>query len=303
MIKRWCIRYGSLLLLTTWMAQPAITQASAGTGKASLQAAYVLHETRRRHANGGIPVVVETSMQGEMHRGNVYAILAHPYGKVTETLRHPRNWCDILPLHMNIKACTAQSLRSNTRLTLYAGRKSYQPPGIARAMHYSYRVHTLDKEYFSASLATDKADSDSPPVSLEAMPAGQGQTFLHVRYAWRTSLWQRVATDGYFATVGSHKVGFSSAGTDQHGAPALVGGIHGAVERNALRYYLALDAYFSTAHAPEAGRFDQRLSHWFDHTERYPAQLHEMEKTEYLRAKRKERSQQLKLQQRLDERG
>lgn len=294
----------SPLLLCAALGMPPAAQAStaAETQRAELLAAYRLQEPRLRLGTGGARLTVETGTHDGLLLGDVYAILDHPYGKVTEALRDARNWCDIVPLHLNMKACTTRPLHAGTRLTLYAGRKSYQSPGQARALDYTYRVQTLESEYFSASLTATKADADSPPVTLEVMPLGGKQSLIHVRYAWRTPLWLRVASDGYFATVGARKVGFSATGTGPHGVPEYVGGMHGAVERNALRYYLALDAYFSTDHTPETGRFDQRLNHWFDLTERYPAQLHEMDKDDYLRAKHKERSQQLQLQQLLDAR-
>lgn len=303
MTRPWRTQYSAVLLLAA-LGMPPGAQASTApeANKAQLLAAYRSLEPRLRLGTGSAPLTVETNTRDGLLMGDAYAILGHPYGKVTEALRDARNWCDILPLHMNMKACTTQPLHAGTRLTLYAGRKSYQPPGQARALNYTYRVQTLDSDYFSASLTADKADADSPPVALEVIPLGSEQALIHVRYAWRTPLWLRVATDSYFATVGARKVGFSTTGTGQHGEPEYVGGLHGAVERNALRYYLALDAYFSTDHTPEAGRFDQRLNHWFDLTERYPAQLHEMGKADYLRAKHKERTQQLKLQQQLDAR-
>ncbi len=298
----WRIRYSLLAGLAVLGMLPMAQAAKRDVGHAQLLAAYQQHEPRLRLGTGNLPLAVETQTQNELQSGEAYAIFDYPYGKVTETLRNARNWCDIVPLLMNIKACTTQTLLSGTRITLYAGLKSYQPPGLARALNYTYRVQVLDTEYFSASLTADKTDANSPPMTLEAMPLDAERTLVHVRYHWSTPLWLRMASDSYFATVGAHKIGFSTTGADPHGGPAYVSGINGAVERNALRYYLALDTFLSTDHAPEAGRFDQRLNHWFDLTERYPTQLHEMDKANYLRTKRKERTQQLKLQQRLDAR-
>jgi len=57
------------------------------------------------------------------------------------------------------------------------------------------------------------------------------------------------------------------------------------VERNTMRYYLAIDDYVA---APAPSQLEQRLNTWFDATERYPRQLHEMEKPDYLAMKRVE---------------
>ncbi|HKJ10016.1 MAG TPA: hypothetical protein VKA76_13100, partial [Gammaproteobacteria bacterium] len=99
---------------------------------------------------------------------------------------------------------------------------------------------------------------------------------------------------GYFATFGRDKVGFTTHQVD--GKPALVRGIKGMVERNAMRYYLAIKAYLDTLNAPPDRRFDLRLQRWFALTQQYPRQLHEMDRSTYLAQKHKERRQQQALQ-------
>jgi hypothetical protein len=61
-----------------------------------------------------------------------------------------------------------------------------------------------------------------------------------------------------------------------------VGGERGSLERNAMRYYLAVIAYVG----PPPGQTEQRLRAWFQLTERYAVQLHEL--NEYLDEKHRE---------------
>ena len=63
------------------------------------------------------------------------------------------------------------------------------------------------------------------------------------------------------------------------------GGVRGVVERNTMRYYLAIDAYLD---APGPQGREKRLGEWFDDTERYARQLHEMDRDDYLAMKRSE---------------
>jgi hypothetical protein len=63
------------------------------------------------------------------------------------------------------------------------------------------------------------------------------------------------------------------------------------VERNAMRYYLAVVAYLGTLSLPSHERFEKRLADWFTFTERHTRQLHELEWTEYLAVKRREYAQ------------
>ena len=96
------------------------------------------------------------------------------------------------------------------------------------------------------------------------------------------------AMQAYLATVGADKVGFSMTGKDANGQPSYTGGVRGAVERNAMRYYLAIDAYLDSLSAAPGQQVERRIQHWFNATERYPRQLREMDRPTYVAMKRSE---------------
>ena len=138
--------------------------------------------------------------------------------------------------------------------------------------------------------AAQAAAADTGPFStrdyriqLQAIPlAGGSQTFLHLRYSYGIGIAARLAMQGYLATLGSGKVGFTRAGS------GYIGGMRGAVERNTMRYYLAIDAYLASLAAPPAQQRAKRLDTWFDATEQYARQLHEVERADYLAMKQSE---------------
>ena len=75
------------------------------------------------------------------------------------------------------------------------------------------------------------------------------------------------------------KVGFTVTGKTKEGQPVYINGVRGMVERNAMRYYLAIEAYFGAMSAPTAQQQqEKRLHDWFALTEEHPRQLHEMER-------------------------
>ena len=127
------------------------------------------------------------------------------------------------------------------------------------------------------------------------MPLNKNQTFLHFTYAYSFGLSGRLAMKGYLATIGKDKIGFSIL-SSQNGKPEYVQGVRGVVERNTMRYYLAIGAYLAAANTAnndsakndttENGQLERRLENWFDSTERYAMQLHEVEKADYLSMKR-----------------
>jgi hypothetical protein len=91
----------------------------------------------------------------------------------------------------------------------------------------------------------------------------------------------------YLGTMAQDKVGFTR--TRNRGADdGFVGGMRGVVERNTMRYYLAIDAYLDSLALPGDEQVEKRLQAWFDATERFPRQLRELPRDDYLRMKRAE---------------
>ena len=65
------------------------------------------------------------------------------------------------------------------------------------------------------------------------------------------------------------------------GEKKLVEGMRGLVERNGMRYYLAVDA-----HSKAPDDVEKRLALWYAATQKYPRQLNDLSEAEYLQFKR-----------------
>src|SRR5439155_1531606 len=94
------------------------------------------------------------------------------------------------------------------------------------------------------------------------------------------------AMDVYMATVGRGKVGFSMAVQPGGKTAEPVGGLRGLLERNLMRYFLAIEAAAATPAVYKSDAYERRLQDWFAATERYPRQLHEVDLDTYLALKR-----------------
>jgi hypothetical protein len=86
----------------------------------------------------------------------------------------------------------------------------------------------------------------------------------------------------YLHTVGKDKVGFTVTGHSADGAPVYAGGARGAVERNAMRYFLGIETFLASLSKSPVSRRKWQLMAWFDATEKYGRQLHEVTRAEYL---------------------
>ena len=129
-------------------------------------------------------------------------------------------------------------------------------------------------------------------IVVAAMPADDGKTFIRLSYSYAYGTVARLAMQAYLRTIGRDKVGFTVVGKEADGEPHFVGGMRGVVERNTMRYYLAIEAFLGALSAPPKARMAKSLGDWFTATEGYPRQLREMGRAEYLEMKRKEYARQ-----------
>ena len=249
----------------------------------------------------GVPLYLESSDQyGRVHV-DVYGIFNYPFDSVIGVLKVPSNWCDIISIHPNIKACTYRELPGVWQLTFYSGRKVYQSPEKAYQSTYSFRNVEQTQGYLDIVLSADEGPFGTKDhrLKFEALPLDRARTFVHVGYSYSYTFSFRLAENIYFTTLGLGKVGFTVTGTDRNGKPVYIGGPRGAIERNAVRYYFAIQSFMDTLHYSEESRFSMRISRWYDLTSRYRKQLFEMEKKDYLTFKTKEHKNQVMLQRRI----
>jgi 1-acyl-sn-glycerol-3-phosphate acyltransferase len=260
-------------------------------GAGALHAKYAaLGPQLRSNAFQG-PVYLDSNEGSRVTQGDIYAVVNYPFATVSAALGDPSHWCDVLILHLNTKYCHAGADGTGPRIEMRVGRKYDQAVGDASLLSFAWHAAALTPEYMDIEL-----DSPSGPfgtrdyrILLEAVPIDAARSFIHLGYAFGYGVIGHAAMHGYLTTVASDKVGFTLAKPTVAGqAPVYVDGTRGLVERNTMRYYLAIDAYLASLPLAPADRTEKRLQLWFDATEKFPRQLHEMDRAAYLEMKRKE---------------
>ena len=248
----------------------------------------------------GVPLSVQSEDRDDQVSAQVYGIIEHPFEEVKAALRTPASWCEFAPLHLNVKACTFQMQSQESLLTFYFGRKYYQSPERATLQSYHFGVQTEEPDFLSVALSAPEGIYGTTAHRFELDVAGvDGRTVVALRSSYVPSTLTRLLTTLYLTTLGRNRVGFTREDAGPASSPRYVKGFRGLVERSAMRYYLAFRAFLDTQSLPAAHRFEARLNAVYDLMELYPAQLHDMEKAEYLETKRKERENQLHLQRQL----
>ena len=235
-------------------------------------------------------MVIDSMQAGDNVKGDVFAILDHPFGVLSGELKNPDAWCNILILPFNTKYCHAMDDNGNASLNVRIGRKFDQPVQDAYKLLFAYRGVAATPDYFESRLTAKEGPIGTRDyrIVVSAVPLDDKRTFMHLSYSYAYGLAGKVAMQAYLATAGADKVGFSVTGKDANGQPVYMGGVRGAVERNAMRYYLAIDSYLDSLGAPANQRVERRIQGWFNATERYPRQLREMDRPTYVAMKRNE---------------
>jgi len=260
--------------------------ADATTAARSLQAKKAAIAEQLAHNAFGLPLVIEsTQSSGDLH-GDVYAIVDHAFATIDSALASAHPWCDILILHLNVKQC--RSAGSGLQMSL--GRKHEEPLDKAYRVDFAFRLATREPGYLELQLnaAEGPLGTRDYRIAVEAIALDAGHSFIHMSYAYAYGFSARVAMQGYLGTLGRDKIGFTIVSRRPDGQPVYVENVRGVVERNTMRYYLAIESYLAALSAPPQEREELRLRTWFDATERYPMQLHEVSREDYLTMKRHE---------------
>lgn len=273
----------SILLCGALLLVPAARSQDAASLKAhhvTLDAALARNAFRR-------PIVLTSTERADRIEGDIYARVEQPFGVVGPALQGIEQWCQILILHLNVKQCRAGTGRT---LDLVVGRKHDQAFAAAYRLRFSYELAAARPDYLRVVLHAEQGPlgTHGYRIVLEGVALDARRSFLHLSYAYGYGSVAHLAMQAYLATVGREKVGFSIVGRQADGAPSYVTGTRGVVERNTMRYYLAIEAYLGALALPTELQLEKRLADWYAGVEGYPRQLHDLERGEYLALKRRQ---------------
>ena len=268
-----------LLVCLVGATADAAAQADAPPGSVeALRASYAARQGDIAGAKKELPIAVRSTQTADTLQGDIHALIDQPFEKVREALTQPRNWCEVLILHPNVKGCR---LDNDASLSLSLGRAELPAS-------FSWRTAATRSDYLDIRLGAPSGPFGTTDyrIRLEAAPLDAQRTILHLAYAHRYGARAKLAMQAYFNTLGRGKVGFSVVDKDAQGQPVYVSDLRGGLERNAMRYYASIESFLHSLGAPEGQQLERRLRHWFAYTERYPLQL--QEEQGYLERKRRE---------------
>jgi len=275
-----------MLICTTGVANAALAVPDHAE---NLRAKYASLGEQLRLNQFKRPLVLDSAETPNSLKGDIYAIVDYPFDTVSAGLNNPDHWCDVMLLHINTKYCHAQAGPSGTILSVNVGKKTPEELADAPRVELKYSVAAATPGYLEIQLNAKDGPLGTSDyrILLEAIALPHAKTFLHLTYSYDINFAARLAMQTYLGTIGRDKVGFTVTGQTD-GQTDYVDGVRGVVERNTMRYYLAIDSFLGAAHTAPAAQLEKRLQSWFTAVERYPRQLHEMDRGAYLEMKHAE---------------
>lgn len=257
-----------------WWLALALCVAVAGVPLAETQTASPATALQKRFSSlqhdlaqspFGRPLHLDSVQSSGDLSGDVYAIVEYPFSRVKAALDRPEDWCDVLILHLNVKQCRTAGGPPLRALVVYIGTKHAQRLATVPRIDFDFRVLADSAQYLQIELRAGAGPLGTRDyrVMLEAIPLDSGRSFLHMTYSYHYGRLALLAMQGYLATIGSGKVGFTVVGRTMGGRPVYVTDVRGVIERNAMRYYLAIEAYVRTFDLPAQDKLERRLHEWF----------------------------------------
>lgn len=252
------------------------------------------------HSQFSTPLYIASETDGPVLRGEVYGLIVNPdvtYEQLIKTFTNHTNWCEFIPLHLNVKGCIHTVENNKKFIRFYVGRKHYEAMDDVYALKYQFKVLQTTSNYCKIALTAPTGPSGTRNYlfQVEALKMN-GKTLFRIVSQYQSSKRSRFGTNIYLKTMGKKKIGFSVVGADANGKPIYVKGVKGIIERNVVRYFLAGKAFITLQRSKNSRQYQERLSNWFDETERYHKQLYEMSKKKYLQTKLREHENQKEMQ-------
>ena len=254
---------------------------------AALRARYVALSEQLENSAIQRGLYLESTDSSRAPRGDAYAVIDYPFATAAAAFANPANWCESLILHLNVQYCRAGTSEGRPQLSAAVGKKTNQPLDDTHRINFIYKVVVSSADYTRVELSSKEGPlgTGNYLIALELTALDEQRSFMHHPVFIHAGLHDALGDQCLFLDQRPEQGGLHWI-HDEDEPPRLVRGVRGALERNTMRYYLALDAYLHALGSPAEQRFEQSLERWFADTERFARQLREVQHDDYISMKR-----------------
>jgi hypothetical protein len=228
------------------------------------------------------PLQINSQSNADHLSGEIYAVVEFEMTKINSIAGSSERWCEVMLLLSNCQACVVSANNRDALLVRMSSSKTADMDSTPPT-EFKLIVKSIKDDYLDIALAANEGPLGTRNINLNlrAIPLSNGRSFVHLHYAYDTQWLGRMAMQTYLQTAGRGKTGFSRT-KDTKGEPTPISGVRGVIERNTMRYFLGFECALSLKSLTEPERFRSMSQCWYEQVEKYPLQLHEMQRTEYL---------------------
>jgi hypothetical protein len=232
------------------------------------------------------PALIASEESSGHLSGDLYASVDYSLATLGIAAASAERWCEISLLLSNTKACQVSHSDPHTLQVSISSSKTVDAAD-ATTTEFHLNTRAPDSEYMEASMSAPNGPLGTQDISLrlQAVPISPTRSFLHLHYSYNTHWLGRLAMQAYLQTLGRGKVGFTPVSGTETNTPTYIEGARAVIERNTVRYFLGLECEMAFAQQEAPQRFQSVLACWYGQIEKYPLQLHEMPRAEYLQMK------------------
>ena len=279
LFTRYCFRF-------FWIIYCSATLAATVPEALALQQDYRAMEESLSHSPLQRPLILRSQESAEHLSGDLYASVEYSIAALGAATASAQRWCEIMLLLSNTKACRTSNSPKNSLWVSVSSSKSADTVG-ATTTEFQLEIRSPDSEYLDTGISAKEGPMGTQDISmrLQAVPISPSRSFVHLHYSYNTRWLGRVAMQAYLQTLGRGKVGFTEVPGTDTSTPGYIDGPRSVIERNTMRYFLGLDCALASAPQDAAQRFNAMVACWYSQIEKYPLQLHEMPRGEYLQMK------------------
>lgn len=190
---------------------------------------------------------------------------------VHRKLKNPVTWCRISLLVPDVRAC---QINEGEKTAIILSLRSGGTEGV-REIEHKFRVDKMGPQWIHVVFRADRAAMGVRDAGLSVV-ARQGATGveLELEYGLHPSIRSRLATSAYLVGEAGKRPGISYS-ISSDGIREYVTGVRALMERNAMRYFLAVLATLETDDPVSA------VDAWYEMASRYKADLPEQNKDDY----------------------
>lgn len=128
-----------------WVLGVASAMVAQADPVVTLRSKYASLDGQLRQNQFSRPLVLDSSETPNSLKGDIYAVVDHPFSTVNAGLNNPEHWCDVMLLHINTKYCHAVTGAPGTMLMVNIGKKSPEELSQSSRVEFNYRVAATRK--------------------------------------------------------------------------------------------------------------------------------------------------------------